>query len=484
MRRKPDHQDMHDHLPSQPQKGEPDIARSARKGALWRPALETPEARQAAQQPEWPDAEALSRAELELSSLPPLVFAAESRRLRGELAKVCAGQAFVLQAGDCAESFDYALSRPRADSIRDKLKVFLQMALILTYSAGMPVVKIGRIAGQFAKPRSSATELRDGKALPAFRGHIVNDLEFSKAARTPDPQRLLEAYHHSASTLNFLRAFTKGGYASLEEVHTWNQQFVAESPAGKNYKKIAEEIDSALRGMKAWGVPDDIKQLRETDFYSSHEGLILNYEEALTRQDSISGNWYGCSAHMLWIGARTNNPNGLHAQFMRGINNPLGCKVSPETTPADILKLCETLNPKRIPGRLTLISRMGADKVTAGLIPLLEAVRDAGHPVVWQCDPMHGNTFTSAGGKKTRHLDVIMKEIDGYFKAHAQAGTWPGGIHLEITADNVTECLGGGEAIKDADLEKSYETLCDPRLNGSQSLELAFQIAEHLLDIK
>ena len=432
--------------------------------------------RPAAQQPQWPEQASLDQVRKTLADLPPLVFAGEARQLQNQLAEACEGRAFVLQAGDCAESFDNA----SADNIRDKLKVILQMAVVLAFSAGVPTVKIGRIAGQFAKPRSSSTEIVDDVELPSFRGHMVNDTGFSENSRTADATRLVQAYNQSASTLNLLRAFTKGGYADLRQVHLWNQEFIAASPEGRRYERVADGINAALRFMAACGVSIDAPELHQVDFYTSHEALVLDYEEALTRQDSITGQWYDCSAHMLWIGERTRQLDGAHVEFMRGIKNPLGCKLGPTASPAEVLELCEVLNPDRVPGRLTLISRMGADKVSHALPPLLAALRDAGHKVLWECDPMHGNTYTTASGRKTRHFEDVMAEIDGYFTAHAEAGTWPGGIHVEITGDDVTECVGGAEAISDDDLERRYETMCDPRLNGAQSLELAFRVAERL----
>jgi 3-deoxy-7-phosphoheptulonate synthase len=355
------------------------------------------------------------------------------------------------------------------------------MAVVLTYSSGVPTVKVGRIAGQFAKPRSAATETVGDLELPSFRGHIVNDIAFTDAARQPDPNRILEAYHQSASTLNLLRAFTKGGFADLSRVHAWNQEFVTSSTEGRRYEQLAGEIDRALRFMAACGIETETQaELHEVDFFTSHEALILGYEEALTRQDSLTGDWYDCSAHMLWIGERTRQLDGAHVEFLSGVGNPLGCKLGPTATTEEVLGLCERLNPDRIPGRLTLVSRMGADAVEAGLPPLLAAVRDAGHPVVWACDPMHGNTFTSQSGRKTRHLDAIVTEIDGFFRAHRAEGTWPGGLHVELTGDDVTECLGGAEQILDADLDTRYETVCDPRLNARQSLDLAFRVAELL----
>jgi len=433
------------------------------------------QARAAAQQPLWPDRGRLDAVLKDISTLPPLVFAGESRSLEADLAEVAAGRAFLLQAGDCAESFtDFS-----ADQVRDKLKVILQMAVVLQYSAGVPVVKVGRIAGQFAKPRSSDTETINGVELPSFRGHMVNDIAFDAEARVPDPERLRHAYHQSASTLNLLRAFTKGGFADLRRVHAWNQEFVAASAEGRRYDQVAAGIDRALRFMAACGLDTTIeRQLHEVDFYTSHEALILGYEQALTRQDSLTGDWYDCSAHMLWIGERTRQLDGAHVEFLRGVENPLGCKIGKTTDVDYVLSLCEKLNPARIPGRLTLISRMGANSVEESLRPLLRAVRDAGHPVVWACDPMHANTFTAPNGRKTRNFEDIMSEIVGFVKAHRAEGTWPGGIHIELTGDNVTECLGGSEAVSNEDLDTRYETVCDPRLNARQSLDLAFRVAE------
>ncbi|MBU3701332.1 MAG: 3-deoxy-7-phosphoheptulonate synthase class II [Acidimicrobiia bacterium] len=433
--------------------------------------------RPAVQQPEWVDAGALDDVVKRLGTMPPLVFAGEARRLTSDLGKVADGRAFLLQAGDCAESFD-AFS---ADAIRDKLKVILQMAVVLMYSSGVPVVKVGRIAGQFAKPRSAPTETIDGVELPSFRGHMVNDIEFSAAARVADPERLIVAYQQSAATLNLVRAFTKGGFGDLSRVHAWNQEFVASSAEGRRYEEVAAGIDRALQFMAACGIDtDSTPQLHTVDVATSHEALILGYEEALTRQDSLTGDWYDCSAHMLWIGERTRQLDGAHVHFLSGVGNPLGCKVGPSVTPDDVLGLCEALNPDRIPGRLTLISRMGAEAVGEALPPLLRAVRDAGHPVAWACDPMHGNTFTAPSGRKTRHFDAVLAEIAGFFAAHRACGTWPGGVHIELTGDDVTECLGGAEEILDEDLGTRYETMCDPRLNARQSLDLAFRVAELL----
>ncbi len=412
-----------------------------------------------------------------VASLPPLVFAGEARNLTDQLARAARGEAFLLQAGDCAESFDEF----SADSIRDKLKIILQMAVVLTYSAGVPIVKVGRIAGQFAKPRSSPTETIDGVELPSFRGHLVNAPGFTAAARTPDPERLLAAYHQSAATLNLLRAFTQGGFADLGRVHQWNREFVASSPAGQRYNEVAAGIDRALRFMAACGVDTESDpQLHQADLWTSHEALVLGYEEALTRQDSLTGEWYDCSAHMLWIGERTRQLDGAHMEFLSGVGNPIGCKLGPTATPEEALAICEKLNPGRVPGRLTLVIRMGADTITEGLRPILRAVTDAGHPVVWACDPMHGNTFTSESGHKTRHLEDILAEIGGFFDAHRAEGTWPGGVHIELTGGDVTECLGGSSEVLSGHLDTRYETVCDPRLNGRQSLDLAFRVAELL----
>ncbi|MEC7577930.1 MAG: 3-deoxy-7-phosphoheptulonate synthase class II [Actinomycetota bacterium] len=429
------------------------------------------------QQPDWPDDNELNAVLKEISELPPLVFAGEARTLKSKLARVCNGEALLLQAGDCAESFS-ALS---ANSIRDKLKVILQMAVALTYSTGLPVVKVGRIAGQFAKPRSSPTETKDDLELPSFRGHIVNDTDFNAGARTANPKRLLMAYNQSSATLNLLRAFTSGGFADLTQVHSWNQQFVANSPAGAQYKEIADGITNALAFMRACGITsEDHPALHEVDFYTSHEALLLGYEEALTRNDSMSGDWYDCSAHMLWIGERTRRLDGAHIEFLRGVENPLGCKLGPTATTEDAIKLCEILNPKQIPGRLTFITRMGASVIDNKLPELVGAVQDSDHPVVWACDPMHGNTYTAESGLKTRNFSDVVDETKKFFHIHRSIGTWAGGIHVELTGDNVTECVGGAENLSDDDLALRYETMCDPRLNASQSLELAFHVAEEL----
>ncbi len=436
---------------------------------------------EAAQQPQWPDTAALDQALKQIESYPPLVFAGEARTLMASLGQVANGNAFLLQAGDCAESFEEFT----AVNIREKLRVILQMAVVLTYSMGVPVVKVGRIAGQFAKPRSSNTETVGGRELLSFRGHMVNDPAPHDEARIPDPQRLVQAYHQSASTLNLLRAFTKGGFADLNRVHAWNQEFVATSAEGQRYEQMAAEIERALAFMRACGVDTESHSaLHEVDVFTSHEALILGYEEALTRQDSLTGGWYDCSAHMLWIGERTRQLDGAHVEFLRGVGNPIGVKIGASTTADYVLSLCEALNPNRVPGRLTLISRMGADKIEASLRPLLRAVREAGHPVVWICDPMHANTFTADNGRKTRHFDEILREIVGFVAAHRAENTWPGGIHIELTGENVTECLGGVEAVSQGDLDTRYETVCDPRLNARQSIDLAFRVADMIRNAK
>ncbi|HUA94402.1 MAG TPA: 3-deoxy-7-phosphoheptulonate synthase class II [Acidimicrobiales bacterium] len=431
----------------------------------------------ARQQPRWPDDEALKRVEAQLAALPPLVVAGEARRLTSALGEVAQGRAFLLQAGDCAESFaEFA-----ADSIRDKLKVVLQMAVALTYAAGVPVVKVGRIAGQFAKPRSSETERIGDAELESFRGHMVNDEPFDTDSRRPDPDRLLTAYHQSAATLNLLRAFAKGGFADLSHVHAWNQQFVASSAEGRRYERIASEIDRALRFMTACGIDLSTESgLHQVDFWTSHEALILNYEEALTRQDSLTGDWVDCSAHLLWVGERTRQLDGAHVEFLSGVINPVAAKIGPSATPEDLVALCDRLDPTSVPGRLTLITRFGAGRVGELLPPLLEAVTASGHPVVWACDPMHANTFTSESGRKTRRFDDILSELAEFFSVHREAGSWPGGVHVELTGDDVTECLGGAEVIEEEHLNRRYTTACDPRLNARQSLDLAFRVAELL----
>jgi 3-deoxy-7-phosphoheptulonate synthase len=426
-------------------------------------------------QPDWPDPDAARAAVEELSALPPLVFAGEARDLQAALGEVSAGRAFLLQAGDCAESFrDF-----RAVSIREKLKILLQMSVVMIYGSTLPLVKVGRIAGQFAKPRSQRTEQVNGEELPSFFGHMVNDDAPTAAARTPDPQRLLRAYHQSAATLNLLRAFTKGGFADLTQVQMWNQEFVASAPEGQRYEVVAAEIERALGFMRACGIDlTDAPQLHMVDVWTSHEGLVLDYEEGLTRRDSLTGDWYDCSAHMLWIGERTRQPDGAHVEFFAGVHNPLGVKLGPAATAEDVLVLCERLNPLRVPGRLTFVVRMGAQELRARLPPLLDAARDGEHPVVWACDPMHANVFRTASGIKTRSFDEIMAELVAFFSVCREHGTWPGGVHLEFTGEDVTECLGGSAAVLEEELTARYESLCDPRLNARQSLDLAFRVAE------
>jgi 3-deoxy-7-phosphoheptulonate synthase len=429
----------------------------------------------AGQQPEWPDQDALGEVRERLRSLPPLVFAGEARALLAALGEVCEGRAFLLQAGDCVESFR-EISAP---SIREKLKVLLQMSAVLTYGATLPVVRVGRIAGQFAKPRTAATEIVDGVELPSFRGHVVHSDAPTAEDRVPDPERLVHGYYQAASTLNLLRAFTKGGFADLSLVHTWNREFVAGSPSGQRYEALAGEIGRALRFMQAIGI--DLEReptLHEVDVWTSHEGLLLDYEEPLTRTDSLTGQPYDCSAHMLWIGDRTRDLGGAHVEFFSGVRNPIGLKLGPTATPEDVCALAERLNPERVPGRLTLITRMGAERVRDALPPLIRAVRETQIPVVWACDPMHANLVRTPSGTKTRHFDSIMAEVQGFFASHREAGTWPGGVHLEFTGDDVTECLGGSTEVLEEQLDHRYETLCDPRLNGRQSLDLAFRVAE------
>src|SRR4051794_5347140 len=429
----------------------------------------------AAQQPAWPDPATLDTALSELRGMPPLVFAGEARTLRSTLARVAEGNGFLLHAGDCAESF----AEFSADNIRDKLKVILQMSLVLTYSTGVPTLKVGRIAGQFAKPRSAPTEQRDGIELPSYFGDIVNDFAFEAGARRANPQRMVRGYNQAAATLNLLRAFTKGGFADLREAHQWNLQFIASRREGRRYDELAQEIERALRFMAACGIDLEAEaQLHEVDFYTSHEALLLGYEEALTRRDSLTGDWYDCSAHMLWIGHRTHQLDGAHVEFLSGVQNPIGLKVGTDLTPETLMELARPLDPARDPGRLPLVSRMGADNVAEPLPPLLRAVQRSGHPVVWACDPMHGNTFVHESGYKTRHFDAVMHEVEQFFASCRDLGVWPGGVHVELTGDNVTECLGGGDEVRGEDLESRYETRCDPRLNARQALDLAFRLAE------
>ncbi len=427
--------------------------------------------RPAGQQPDWPDPAALAAVTDELAGLPPLVFAGECDQLKARLAAVARGEAFVLQGGDCAETFAGAT----AEAVYAKLQAILQMAVVLTYGASLPVVKIGRLAGQFAKPRSRSTETRDGVELPAYRGDAVNGFEFTARSRIPDPGRLLRAYHSAAVTLNLCRAFTTGGYADLHQVHAWNQDFVQASPAGQRYERLAGEIDRALAFMRACG--SDPEELRTVELYSSHEALLLPYEQALTRPDPRTGGRYDLSAHFLWIGDRTRGAGGAHAEFAAGVRNPIGLKVGPAATPADLLALIRRLSPDGEPGRLTLITRLGSGQIRSLLPPLVQAVQAEGIPVAWVCDPMHGNTFEAPGGYKTRRFDEVVAEVQGFFEVHRALGTHPGGIHIEFTGDNVTECVGGSHEIAAADLHQRYETACDPRLNRSQALDLAFLVA-------
>ncbi|MGF1625857.1 MAG: class II 3-deoxy-7-phosphoheptulonate synthase [Alphaproteobacteria bacterium] len=430
--------------------------------------------RTARQMPGYPDRAALEHAEHELASFPPLVFAGEARALTARLADVAEGKAILLQGGDCAESFlEY-----RANDIRDTLKVLLQMTVVLMWGAGLPVVKVGRLAGQFAKPRSGDTEIIDGVELPSYRGDIINDIAFTPAARTPDPERMVQAYNQSAATLNLLRAFTRGGFADLHQVHSWTLDFLKGSPAGERFTMVAEQIGEALEFMRACGIDEHVPQVSEAEFFTSHEALLLPYEEALTRQDSLTGDWYDCSAHMIWIGERTRQIDGAHVEFCRGVHNPIGLKCGPTMTGDELLKLIDLLNPANVPGRLTLITRMGAEKVEQGLPPLVRAVLREGRNVVWSCDPMHGNTLKSATGYKTRPVDRILGEVRGFFAVHHAEGSHPGGVHFEMTGRDVTECIGGAQAITEEQLADRYHTHCDPRLNGSQALELAFLIAE------
>ena len=425
------------------------------------------------QQPTWGNPEELARVTSELSKLPPLVFAGEVDQLTDRLARVASGKAFLLQGGDCAETFDSAT----ADKIRNRVKTILQMAVVLTYGASMPIVKMGRMAGQFAKPRSSDTETRDGVTLPAYRGDIVNGYDFTPESREADPNRIMRGYHTAASTLNLIRAFTQGGFADLREVHSWNKGF-AENPANKRYETLAKDIDRAIKFMAAAGA--DFDSLKRVEFYASHEGLLMDYERPMTRIDSRTGNPYNTSAHFVWVGERTRELSGAHIDFFSRISNPIGVKLGPSTTPDMVRQLIDVLDPKRIPGRLTFITRMGAGVIRDALPPLLEAVKGTDALPVWVTDPMHGNGITTPNGYKTRRFDDVVNEVTGFFEAHRAVGTFPGGIHVELTGDDVTECLGGSEMIDEATLASRYESLCDPRLNHTQSLELAFLVAEEL----
>ena len=428
------------------------------------------------QVPSFPDATALADVEARIATFPPLVFAGEARKLKKQLAAVAAGDAFLLQGGDCAESF----AEHGADNIRDFFRVFLQMSVVLTFAGSQPVVKVGRIAGQFAKPRSSDTETIDGVTLPSYRGDIINGTGFDEKARIPDPARQEMAYRQSAATLNLLRAFAQGGYASLENVNRWMLGFVADSPQGERYEALANRITETMDFMRAVGITSETNfALRETDFYTSHEALLLGYEEALTRVDSTSGDWYATSGHMIWIGDRTRQPDHAHIEYCRGIKNPLGLKCGPSLEPDGLLRLIDALNPDDDPGRLTLIARFGADKVGDHLPKLIRAVQKDGRKVVWSCDPMHGNTIT-LNNYKTRPFERILKEVQSFFEVHRAEGTHPGGIHVEMTGKNVTECTGGARAISDADLRDRSHTHCDPRLNAEQAIELAFLVAEEL----
>jgi len=429
------------------------------------------------QVPAYPDQTRLEEMERRLRRYPPLVFAGEARRLKAQLALASEGKAFVLQGGDCAESF----SDFTANIIRDTFRVLLQMAVVLTFGASLPVVKMGRMAGQFAKPRSSDTETQDDVTLPSYRGDIINGPEFTAASRIPDPGRMEFGYFQSASTLNLLRAFSSGGYADLHEVHRWNLDFAERSPLAARYQDLAQRIEETLSFMAACGMTSaTTRDMRETDFYISHEALLLPYEQALSRVDSTTGDWYGCSAHFLWIGDRTRQVDGAHVEFLRGLRNPLGMKVGPTQNADELLRVLDILNPENEAGRITLISRMGAEKVAEKLPPLVRAVERAGRKVLWLCDPMHGNTISTVAKLKTRNFDSILQEVRGFFDIHAAEGTWGGGVHVEMTGQNVTECTGGAHRLSEADLTARYETFCDPRLNAEQSLELAFLVAEEL----
>lgn len=425
------------------------------------------------QQPAWPDADAVAAVSAEIATLPPLVFAGEVDNLRDRLARAASGRAFLLQGGDCAETFAGAT----AEQIRNRIKTVLQMAVVLTYGASMPIVKMGRMAGQFAKPRSSDTETRGEVTLPAYRGDIVNGYDFTEGSRRADPQRLLKGYHTAASTINLIRAFTQGGFADLREVHSWNKGF-AQNPANQQYERLATEIDRAIKFMEAAGA--DFDELRRVEFYTGHEGLLMDYERPMTRIDSRTNTPYNTAAHFLWIGERTRDLDGAHVDYFSKIRNPIGVKLGPATSPDTVMELIDKLDPDREPGRLTFITRMGAGKIRDALPPLLEAVRDSGATPLWVTDPMHGNGITTPTGYKTRRFDDVVDEVRGFFEAHRAVGTFPGGIHVELTGDDVTECLGGSEEIDEAALATRYESLCDPRLNHMQSLELAFLVAAEL----
>jgi 3-deoxy-7-phosphoheptulonate synthase len=444
------------------------MSSTSRTGLVWPDLV-------AAQQPPWPDAAELQAAVDELSALPPLVFAGECDKLMHQLAAASRGEAFVLMGGDCAETFE----ANNAESIRARLKTVLQMSVVLQYAASLPVIKVGRLAGQYFKPRSKAHETREGVELNSYFGDAVNAIEFEPASRRPDAQRLVRAYNASSAALNLVRAFTQGGYADLRQVHSWNQDFVRDSAAGQRYDQMAGDIDRALSFMTACGA--DPEEFQRVDFYAAHEALSIDYERALTRIDSRTGNAYDVSGHFLWIGERTRQVDGAHVHFASVIHNPIGVKVGPTADPADIVQMCELLNPERVPGRLTLITRMGAGKVREVLPVIVAAVRDSGIPVVWVCDPMHGNTREATTGHKTRVFDDVVDEVKGFFEVHHALGTVPGGIHIELTGDDVTECVGGTGGVLESDLGDRYETACDPRLNREQSLELSFLVADMLL---
>ena len=444
------------------------MSSTSRTGLVWPDLV-------AAQQPPWPDAAELQAAVDELSALPPLVFAGECDKLMHQLAAASRGEAFVLMGGDCAETFE----ANNAESIRARLKTVLQMSVVLQYAASLPVIKVGRVAGQYFKPRSKAHETREGVELNSYFGDAVNAIEFEPASRRPDAQRLVRAYNASSAALNLVRAFTQGGYADLRQVHSWNQDFVRDSAAGQRYDQMAGDIDRALSFMTACGA--DPEEFQRVDFYAAHEALSIDYERALTRIDSRTGNAYDVSGHFLWIGERTRQVDGAHVHFASVIHNPIGVKVGPTADPADIVQMCELLNPDRVPGRLTLITRIGAGKVREALPAIVAAVRDSGIPVVWVCDPMHGNTREATTGHKTRVFDDVVDEVKGFFEVHHALGTVPGGIHIELTGDDVTECVGGTGGVLESDLGDRYETACDPRLNREQSLELSFLVADMLL---
>jgi 3-deoxy-7-phosphoheptulonate synthase len=430
----------------------------------------------ALQQPNWPDPAEHEQVVAEIAELPPLVFAGEIRDLKKQLALAAEGKAFVLQGGDCAEEFAMC----KAPVIRELLKVILQMAVVISYAGGKPVVKLGRIAGQYAKPRSADTEMVNGVELPSYRGDMVNAIDATPERRRPDPRRMLEGYFRACATMNIVRAFTRGGFAALDRVHAWNNEFVKNSPQGQDYEKLARNIDQAINFMKLIGIDTEIPQIKQASFYTSHEALLLGYEEALTRRDSTSGGWYDCSAHMLWIGDRTRQLDGAHIEFLRGVLNPIGMKIGPKHDLDEVKKIIRRLNPDNEPGRLTLITRFGAKKIEDYLPKLAGEMKREGFNLVWSCDPMHGNTYTSASGYKTRNFGEILQEIRAFFQIHWNEGTVPGGVHFELTGENVTECTGGGREIKDEHLINNYMTNCDPRLNAEQSLDLAFQIAEML----